>query len=282
MRVIETDLAENLAPLSGYLWREGIANRVFEERGRQVLEVQDAGHAERARALYAAWREGRVRFVEAPHPAVPAGPRRVGVITRSLRRYPGLTALIALAILVFPFSVAVGDGGVNPVVAALLIADPHAGAPGWAPWRWLTPIFLHFSVVHLAFNCVVTVELGRRVEGGCGTPAFLLLVGVIGVVSNLVQVAFGQSLLFGGLSGVGYGLLGFLLVMARRHPGDARWGLPQGLALGLLLFLVLFSTGITEPFGLRVANAAHWGGLIAGVAVGLIWSAPKSGPAREG
>jgi GlpG protein len=280
MRVIETALAENLAPLSGYLWREGIANRVYEERGRQVLEVQDPGHAERARALYAAWREGRIRFVEAPRPAAPAGPRRAGVIARSLRRYPGLTALIALAVLVFPFSVAVGEGGLNPVVSALLIADPHAQVSTWAPWRWLTPIFLHFSIVHLAFNCVVTVELGRRVEGGCGTLAFLLLVGVIGVASNLLQLVFGQSLLFGGLSGVGYGLLGFLLVMARRHPGDVRWRLPQGLALGLLLFLVVFSTGITEPFGLHVANAAHWGGLIAGAVIGLFW-APKSGPARE-
>jgi membrane associated rhomboid family serine protease len=36
---------------------------------------------------------------------------------------------------------------------------------------------------------------------------------------------------------------------------------------------VIFSTGITEPFGLHVANAAHWGGLIAGAALGLVWRA---------
>jgi membrane associated rhomboid family serine protease len=43
------------------------------------------------------------------------------------------------------------------------------------------------------------------------------------------------------------------------------------MAVTLLAFLVLFSTGITEPFGLMVANAAHWSGLIAGGLVGAVW-----------
>jgi membrane associated rhomboid family serine protease len=203
--------------------------------------------------------------------------RRLALIGR---HHPALVVLVVLAIVVFPFSVVVGDGGMNAVAAALLIVDPARLAPGadatagaWQPWRWLTPIFLHFSVVHLAFNCVVVVELGRRIEAACGSLAFLLLVGIIGVVSNVVQLVVGSSILFGGLSGVGYGLLGFLLVMARRAPGDRRWRLPPGLALGLMIFLVIFSTGITEPFGLHVANAAHWGGLIAGAALGLVWRA---------
>ncbi len=72
MRVIETTLEDNLAELSGYLWTEGIPNRVFEERGRQILEVPDARHADRARELCAAWREGRVRLVKVPRE--PAGP----------------------------------------------------------------------------------------------------------------------------------------------------------------------------------------------------------------
>ena len=40
--------------------------------------------------------------------------------------------------------------------------------------------------------------------------------------------------------------------------------------MGLLIFLVIFSTGITEPFGLNVANAAHWFGLATGALLALV------------
>ena len=79
-----------------------------------------------------------------------------------------------------------------------------------------------------------------------------------------------ENPLFGGLSGMAYGLLGYLLVMARRAPQDLRWQLPKGFSISLLIFLVVFSTGITEPFGLHVANAAHWSGLICGALLALL------------
>ena len=73
--------------------------------------------------------------------------------------------------------------------------------------------------------------------------------------------------IFGGLSGVAYGLLGFVLVMGRLVADRPAWRLPAGLSGSLLFFLVLFSTGITEGFGLFVANSAHWFGLLAGALI---------------
>jgi len=283
MRVIETTLGDNLAAISGYLWNEGIPHRIFEERGRQILEVRDPRQAARTLALYTAWRDGRLELVAIrPEPAARRGPAHV---FGQLRQFPALTALVLLAIGVFPFSVVVSEGGMNAVAAALLIADPTdalaasgrvGGTGAWQVWRWLTPIFLHFSVMHLAFNCVIVIDLGRRIEAACGTWMFVLLVGLIGIVSNLVQYWVGASALFGGLSGVGYGLLGYLLVMRRRFPADVRWRLPAGLAFGLLIFLVVFSTGVTEPFGLHVANGAHWAGLGAGAILALFIGARRA------
>jgi GlpG protein len=134
-------------------------------------------------------------------------------------------------------------------------------------WRWFTPILVHFSVLHLGFNCAVVIEFGRRVERRLGAGGLWLLVLVLAGVSNLAQYAFGAGPLFGGLSGVAYGLLGFVVTMSRLAPTVAAWRLPGGLAVGLLVFLVIFTTGITEPFGLFVANAAHWAGLGAGIVV---------------
>jgi GlpG protein len=191
---------------------------------------------------------------------------------RALTRYPGLTALIALAVVVFLVS------GFPEVAGWLTIIDlRRPDVPSLLAllaelevWRWVTPTLLHFSILHLAFNCAVVIELGRRVERALGAGAFWLLVLALAVASNLTQYALGDSPLFGGLSGVAYGLLGFVIAMRRLVPEEPAWQLPPGIAVGLVVFLVLFSTGVTEAFGLYVANAAHWAGFLTGIALGVL------------
>jgi GlpG protein len=270
MRVIETSLNEDLSLFSRYLWQQRVVHRVFEERGAQVLEIRDPAQADAVRDAYRAWQSGRLRLQARPPAQRPAGVRWPVAIAR----YPGLTLLIAVAVAVFPFSQPLSENRLTAVVAWLSIIDPRlpAAALPTLPellgelevWRWFTPMFLHFSVLHLAFNCAITVELGRRVERVLGGLALWLLVLAIAGVSNLAQYALGGSPLFGGLSGVAYGLLGFVLVMNALAPDVSAWQLPRGLAVALLIFLVLFTTGITEAFGLLVANAAHWSGLFTG------------------
>lgn len=286
MRVIETSLDEDLSLFSAYLRQQRVAHRVFEERGAQVLELHDPALAESVRAAYGAWKSGNLSIERVPRPvATRSRPRW----PRALARYPGLTLLIVLALLAFPFSLPLAGGELTTVAAWLAIADPRMALTGGSDlpglladlqvWRWITPIFLHFSVLHLAFNCAVTIELGRRVEGEAGTAGFWLLVLGLAVASNLTQFAFSGGILFGGLSGVAYGLLGFVLAMQALERDLHAWQLPRGIAAGLLVFLVIFTTGITEPFGLFVANAAHWSGLIAGavLAVGAArWRASRA------
>jgi len=54
-------------------------------------------------------------------------------------------------------------------------------------WRLLTPLFLHFSLMHIAFNSLWLWELGRRVEFRQGSGRMLVLMVVIGVGSNVGQ-----------------------------------------------------------------------------------------------
>lgn len=275
MRVIETTLDDDLSVFSRYLWQQRVPHRIFEERGMQVVEVTDAAQSDTVSGAYQAWKSGSLQLRALPQPAAV---RARGDWRRALLRYPGLTLLITLACAAFPFSLPLADGHLSEIGRWLTIVDPQRAPPTlWALlaegriWRWFTPVLLHFSVLHLAFNCAVTIELGRRVEGELRASGFWLVVLTLSVVSNLGQYASGAGPLFGGLSGVAYGLLGFVLVMARRRPGVFAWRLPQGVALGLLAFLVLFSTGVTESFGLFVANAAHWFGLAAGAGLALLW-----------
>lgn len=273
MRLIETTLDDDLAPFSRYLWQQRLSHRVFEERGAQILELADARQAERVLAAYRAWRAGELTLA----PAAP--PRPSGRWIQALARYPALTGLMALTLVAFPFSYLLGQGRLTEVAAWLTIVDPaRFGTPlpglfglllEGQVWRWFTPALLHFSVWHLGFNCAIVVELWRRVESASGGGPLWVLVLWLGLVSNLAQYAFGGGPLFGGLSGVAYGLLGYVVVRQRLAPQVPAWRLPAGLPVVLVAFLVLFSLGITEPFGLYVANAAHWGGLAAGALAAL-------------
>jgi GlpG protein len=285
MRVIETSLSEDLSLFSRYLWQQRVRHRVFEERGRQVLEVADPAQADAVRRAYEDFRSGQVQIRELPRAAAAAAapaPGRGNAVVHAFTRYPGLSVLVGLALLASPFSLPAGNGELTAVARFLAIMDPGAYAaadarPGLGDllgaleaWRWFTPILLHFSVLHLAFNCVIVIELGRRIEHAGGTGRFVLLVLAVAGTSNLAQFAFGGSPLFGGLSGVAYGLLGYVLVQHRLRPEVPEYRLPRGLALGLLAFLVVFTTGITEPFGLYVANVAHWGGLAVGAVAAVV------------
>lgn len=278
MRVIETSASEDLSLFSSYLWQQRIVHRIFEERGSQVVELADPAHADSVQAAYRAWQDGRLALEAVPRER--AGSRWPA----ALARYPGLTTLIALACAVFPFSYLLADGQVTVVAALLTIIDLREAGDTLPTllellgrgevWRWFTPMLLHFSVLHLAFNCAISIELGRRLEGALGSGGLWLLVLALAGASNLCQYAFGAGPLFGGLSGVAYGLLGFILVMARRMPAVPAWQLPPGLSIGLLVFLVVFSTGVTEAFGLFVANAAHWSGLLGGMVLAALWRRP--------
>ena len=89
-------------------------------------------------------------------------------------------------------------------------------------------------------------------------------------ISNVVQLWWSQQVYFGGLSGVGFALLGGLIVLGWLRPHDPAFALPKQFIASLLFFLLLFSTGITEFIGLHIANAAHWGGMGSGVVLGLV------------
>lgn len=129
-------------------------------------------------------------------------------------------------------------------------------------WRLVTPIFLHFSLWHLLLNLLWLRDLGMLIEQKLGAWKLVMLVGGLALVSNLAQyaVAGGQ---FGGMSGVVYGLFGYLWVRGRVEPAFGTWINPLTTMM-LLLFLALGLFGLMGP----IANTAHFSGLLAGGAFG--------------
>ena len=138
-------------------------------------------------------------------------------------------------------------------------------------WRLITPMFLHFSFAHLAFNCLWIYVLGEKIERIDGKFIFLLLIIFSGIFSNLLQYTWTSSSLFGGLSGVIYGMLGYCLIMEMESNYD-RYGLPSGLYLFMVVWLILGFLGILDLFGFgSVANFAHLGGMLSGLMFAMIY-----------
>jgi GlpG protein len=152
-------------------------------------------------------------------------------------------------------------------MGTVIAFKPHDGQY----WRLVTPIFLHFGWLHIIFNSLWIWELAGLVESRLGWARLLLLVLVCAAGSNITQAVVSGPSLFGGMSGVVYGLLGFCWVYQSLQP-RAGLQIPQGILLFMLGWLVLCMVVPTQSLGIgAVANGAHLGGLIIGCLVaGLV------------
>lgn len=125
-----------------------------------------------------------------------------------------------------------------------------------AYWRLVTPMLLHFSWLHLAFNLLWVWELGRRIEKLHGISLFLAVTLLGSLGANLMQFTLSGPSLFGGMSGVVFAYLGYCMVWDRMRPRN-----PIGLAPAaywvMLGFLALGFTGVLDLLGLgALANGA--------------------------
>ena len=138
-------------------------------------------------------------------------------------------------------------------------------------WRLISPILIHFSFTHLAFNCLWIYVLGEKIERVDSKTVFVLLVIFSSICSNFLQYYWTSSSLFGGLSGVIYGLLGFCLILEMESTYQ-RYELPPALYLFMIAWLALGFIGILDLFGFgKVANFAHLGGLVSGMIFAMIY-----------
>ena len=136
-------------------------------------------------------------------------------------------------------------------------------------WRLITPTFLHFSLTHLIFNCLWIYILGSKIELIDGRGVFLTLFLISGLSSNLGHYFLTGDYLFGGLSGVVYGLLGYCFILDLENRGQ-RYDLPNALYIFMFIWLLIGFTGLLKIFGFgNVANIAHLVGMIAGFILGF-------------
>ena len=125
-------------------------------------------------------------------------------------------------------------------------------------------------VLHIVFNLLWLRDLGTMIEQRQSGWHLLALILVIGTLSNLGQWWM-EGPRFGGMSGVVYGLLGYIWIRGKFDPRSGLF-LHRETVTMMILWLVLCFTGALGP----IANTAHTVGLIAGMAWGFLSSIPGS------
>ncbi len=274
--VLRLPLAVDLSGFVTLLQRMQVPHRVSEEAGEQVLWVPDS-ISEDVKVLYQRFPAGDPDQ-QLDIPAQAATVKRPGFV-QQLRHSPVTGLILLLSIIVgvvtllgenlqamswltfLPFSVS------GEYLHFTSLADSLASGQ-W--WRLVTPMLIHFGILHLAMNGMWYWELGRRIELRQGSINLLGLTLLFSLVSNYAQYSFGGPGLFGGLSGVLYGLLGHCWIYQLLSPNPA-YRLPRGVLVMMLVWLVLCLSGLVSMIGFgEIANAAHVGGLVMGCLTGLL------------
>ncbi len=173
-------------------------------------------------------------------------------------RRPVTMALIVMSIAVFLHLIPEQD---------LLISTQDRALPqvqAGEIWRLVTPIFIHGGIFHIVFNMFWLYDLGTLIERKLGSTRYLFMILLIAVISNVAQFVM-TGPLFGGMSGVVYGLFGYAWVRGRLDPTCGLYLRPD-IAFWMIGFFVLCAAGVIG----NVANWAHGGGLATGAALGYL------------
>lgn len=133
-------------------------------------------------------------------------------------------------------------------------------------WRVVTPMFVHFGIIHILFNMLWLRDLGSMIEARQSTWHLAVLALAIAAVSNVAQYLVSGPV-FGGMSGVVYGLLGYIWIRGKLDPASGLF-LHQSTVTMMIVWFFLCYTGLLGS----IANTAHAVGLVMGMAWGYLSS----------
>jgi GlpG protein len=268
----------DISELREALWAYRIGHLVTEEDQGQVLWLVDPSQQDAMQRLLVRWERGEPLLPEGKPPQM----SKSRSWTEPFRLAPLTAVTVSLCLLVFTLMGVLGDtvvsmltivpiSLVNNVPAFGTLQDALASGQLWRP---LSPIFLHFGWMHLIFNMLWLWFFGSQVEQRHGRGRFIVLLLATGIGGNLAQYATGTAL-FGGMSGVDFGLMAYVWLMSRRRPGSGFF-VPQMLVVLMFGWLIFAMTSVAGMVGLgNVANEAHLGGLVVGLALGWYYSRPQ-------
>ena len=141
-------------------------------------------------------------------------------------------------------------------------------------WRFITAPFLHGNLLHWLMNAAALKYLARRVECLARWPHVIIVLAGSAMVGGLATFNFTDLPSVGASGGI-MGLLGFLLVFEMLHTKLVPKPTRRRLLAGVVMTALMGAMGFQF-----IDNAAHIGGLLAGMAYAVIVFPPSKSPHR--
>ena len=180
--------------------------------------------------------------------------------------------LMFLNVLLFTAAALGGAGWFIPNAAIEIAAGSNFGPltshGEW--WRLITALFVHFGLIHLLFNMWALAAFGALAERLLGITSFVFIYFVSGIAGNLASITLRPSIDTAGASGAIFGILGALLAVYWRNKRTLPFAVVRSERAAVLMFAFFALLGGFLYKG--VDNAAHLGGLITGLLLGLTLS----------
>ncbi|MEP6892352.1 MAG: rhomboid family intramembrane serine protease [Gaiellaceae bacterium] len=170
---------------------------------------------------------------------------------------PVTAALVAINVVVYLITVAQGNGLSAPggkvfeqgVLVGILVGHGDY-------WRLFTVMFLHASVLHIAFNMFALWWLGSIVEQLIGPLRFLLVYFASGLAGSAgALIVSGLYVPTVGASGAIFGIMGALLILEFMQTGSL-----AGQAMSMIVINIVISFSFAG-----ISIGGHIGGLIGGI-----------------
>ena len=194
-------------------------------------------------------------------------------LTPRLYAAPGI---VLSTLVVFVIMVISGVDFLSPTADSVLAWGANYGPKTLTdqPWRMVSCMFLHFGILHIAFNMWVLWDLSKLVERLVGGTGFIVLYLTTGIAGSMASLIWHPTVVSAGASGAVFGIAGALLgiIVLRRDTVPA---IVISQLRNSMVSFVLFNVflGFSIP---GIDQAAHLGGLFVGFLGGLIISQPLS------
>ncbi len=183
------------------------------------------------------------------------------------RAIPFTYALLLVNLAIF-LLMELSGGSMNEATLMAFGVKSNAAIDQGEVWRFITPVFIHIGVLHLVLNSYALWIVGQQVERLYGSARFITLYVLMGISGVAASYLFSPNALSAGASGAIFGLFGVLLVFGIRHRHTVPRFLSRAIRVGILPVI-----GINLVIGFLIPvidNAAHIGGLIAGITLAAI------------
>lgn len=172
-----------------------------------------------------------------------------------------------IAILVFVYAFGVVTNSTDAIINYGAMYRPFVEYGQW--WRFVTPIFIHLSFLHILMNIISLYYVGIQLEKIFGHIRFLVIFMLSGIFGNIASFAFSNGASVGASTAI-FGLFGVFLMLGETFNDNMY---VRRMSQSFLLLIILnIGFDLMSP---DVDIFGHAGGLIAGFLLPYVVGLPS-------